>query len=328
MSTAPLVSVAVITYNMAAYLPQLLDSILAQQVSFDYEIVVGEDCSPDSSRAILEGYAQRYPGRFNLLPRPNNLGGSRNMADVFLNCEGKYIAILEGDDFWGDSRKLQAQVDFLEAHPEYIGTSCNSWCEQDPPAAVKRPMRSRAEPKDFDIRDYMARSFHGRLPSSTDTWVFRNVFKENQADTRLMVKAHPMVWDQSLILILYGLGKVYYEPAIRSHHRSVVRPDGTNYQSLIARENRLHGDSLMYQAHEEYMAEVLGIKPGRFRLVRGDVFVDAFFCALLSRKKQDWEVARRVWRDQRRKGMLLKLCVVKSFDITVRKLKKILGFGG
>ena len=98
------VSVAVITYNMQGYLPQLLDSILKQRVSFRYEIVVDDDHSPDDSRTILQNYADRYPDRFVLSLRDTNVGGSRNMYGVLRQCRGKYIAILEGDDWWAEAK--------------------------------------------------------------------------------------------------------------------------------------------------------------------------------------------------------------------------------
>ena len=112
------VSVAVITYNMQGYLPQLLDSILKQQVNFRYEIVVDDDHSPDNSRGILLDYAARYPDRFVLSLRDTDVGGSRNMYGVLRQCRGKYISILEGADWWEAEDKLQYQYDFMETHPE------------------------------------------------------------------------------------------------------------------------------------------------------------------------------------------------------------------
>ena len=228
----PLVSVAVITYNMERYLRPLLDSILKQKVNFPYEIVIDDDHSPDGSREIILEYAKNYPDVIRPRLREQNVGGSRNMYGVMQQCEGKYIAILEGDDFWEDENKLQYQVDFLEAHPEYIGMCCNSWCEHGEVPTYTDKMRNRDEAKVFGFDDFMARSFHDRLPSSTDSWVFRNIFKEYpDEDFSLFYEAHNMIWDQSLILILYGKGKVYADPKLVSHHRSVSKADGTNYQS-------------------------------------------------------------------------------------------------
>ncbi len=62
-------SVIVVTYNHERFIAQALDSILAQRVDFDYEIVVGEDCSTDSTRDILMDFRRRYPGRIVPLKR-------------------------------------------------------------------------------------------------------------------------------------------------------------------------------------------------------------------------------------------------------------------
>lgn len=319
-----LVSVAVITYNMEKYLPTLLESILKQKVDFEYEIVIDDDCSPDHSREIIREYQKKYPQMIKAIFREKNVGGSKNMYGVMQQCSGKYIAILEGDDFWESEDKLQYQVDFLEKHPEYIGMTCNSWCEHGEQVTQTDFMRKRSEAKIFSYEDFMERHFHDRLPTSTDTWVFRNIFKEYpEDDFSLFYKAHPMIWDQSLILLLYGKGLVYADSRVVSHHRSVTKQDGTNYQSLIIQKNCLYGDSKMYQSMEEYIEQVLKKKCGKFYLVRGDVWIDAVFRALLTKNEQDKEIAKKIWVDQRKKGMLLLLFVKKSTNIFLRKMRLI-----
>lgn len=317
----PLVSVAVITYNMDHYLRPLLDSILKQKVNFTYEIVINDDCSPDGSRQIILDYQKKYPDLIHPAFGEHNVGGSRNMFGVLQHCDGKYIALLEGDDWWEDENKLQYQVDFMENHPEYIGMTCNSWCDHGEEAEYKDVMRKRTEPKVFSYEDFMARHFHDRLPSSTDTWVFKNIFKlYPDDDYSVFYEAHNMIWDQSLALILYGKGKVYADPKLVSHHRSVTRKDGTNYQSMIIQKNALYGDSRMYQRMEEYMEKVLKRDCKAFYVVRGDVWIDAIFRSLLSKKEDDKQIARAIWKDQKRKGMLIRMFVSKSIDILLRKL--------
>ncbi len=114
----PVVSVLVVTYKHERYIAQALDSALAQRVRFDYEIVVGDDCSPDRTGEIVRQYANRYPDRIRALPRAQNLGGRKNWLDLYQNCRGKYVAYLEGDDYWTSPDKLQRQVDLLESRPE------------------------------------------------------------------------------------------------------------------------------------------------------------------------------------------------------------------
>lgn len=316
-----LVSVAVITYNMERFLRPLLDSILKQKVSFPYEIVIDDDCSPDHSREIIIEYQSKYPNVIHPIFRDHNVGGSMNMYGVMKNCKGKYIAILEGDDFWEAEDKLQYQVAFLEKHPEYIGMTCNSWCEHGDVPTYSQLMRNRTEPKVFSFNDFMAAHFHDRLPSSTDTWVFRNFWHDGE-DYSLFFRAHNMIWDQPLALILYGKGNVYADPRVVSHHRSVSTSTGTNYQSIIAQKNCLYGDSKMYQAMEEYIENELQRECGVFYEVRGEVWIDAIFRALITKDKNDWSISWSIWKDQKRKGMLSRLFINKSIDIIKRKIRR------
>ena len=112
-------SVAMITYNHERFIAQALESVLEQQVNFEYEIVVGEDCSTDRTREILMDFHRRYPGRIVPLVRERNVGAMENFKQTLGACRGKYLAILEGDDYWKLRDKLQRQVDFLDAHPDF-----------------------------------------------------------------------------------------------------------------------------------------------------------------------------------------------------------------
>lgn len=107
------VSVLMITYNHEKFIAQAIDSILMQQVNFDYEIVIGEDCSTDGTRAIVIQYQKEYPDKIRLLLPEENLGMHKNFVQTFRACQGEYIALLEGDDYWTSPRKLQKQVDFF-----------------------------------------------------------------------------------------------------------------------------------------------------------------------------------------------------------------------
>jgi glycosyltransferase involved in cell wall biosynthesis len=114
----PCVSVLMIAYNVEEYIRQALDSILMQEVGFRYEVVIGEDCSTDRTREILGEYGARYPDRIRLLLRQKNLGMNPNFFATYAECRGRYIALIDGDDYWTSPHKLQKQVDFLDAHPE------------------------------------------------------------------------------------------------------------------------------------------------------------------------------------------------------------------
>jgi len=111
-------SVCLITYNHERFITQALESALAQKTSFEFEIVVGEDCSADLTRQIVVEYQQRYPNKIRLMLPEKNLGANRNFASTLQACRGQYIALLEGDDYWTDPSKLQEQVNFLDSHEE------------------------------------------------------------------------------------------------------------------------------------------------------------------------------------------------------------------
>jgi glycosyltransferase involved in cell wall biosynthesis len=109
-------SVMIITYNHERFIARAIEGVLAQRVNFDYEIVIGEDCSTDGTRAVVMDFHRRYPGRILPLLRDQNMGGARNMETTLAACRGQYLALIEGDDYWTCPDKLQRQVDFLDAH--------------------------------------------------------------------------------------------------------------------------------------------------------------------------------------------------------------------
>lgn len=113
----PLVSVAIITYNQEKFISQTLESILSQKHSCTYEIIIGDDCSTDRNREIIESYREKYPEIIKPIYNQNNLGLIKNYFNVMAQCRGKYIMQCAGDDWWLPE-KLSIQVDFMETHPD------------------------------------------------------------------------------------------------------------------------------------------------------------------------------------------------------------------
>ncbi|HCB62179.1 MAG: hypothetical protein A2W93_10770 [Bacteroidetes bacterium GWF2_43_63] len=114
-----MVSVCMITYNHEKYISQAIEGILMQHTSFPIELVIGEDCSTDQTRKICKWYQEKYPDIIKLLLPENNLGMMPNFLATLKACNGKYIALCEGDDYWSDPLKLQKQIDFLEKNTDY-----------------------------------------------------------------------------------------------------------------------------------------------------------------------------------------------------------------
>jgi glycosyltransferase involved in cell wall biosynthesis len=123
----PLLSVCIITYNHEAFIAQAIESVLSQQTEFPFEIIIGEDDSSDDTRNIIISYRDRYPDKIRVILNNRSdviyvngrATGQWNLIQTLSNASGKYIALVEGDDYWTDPLKLQNQVSLLEAHPEY-----------------------------------------------------------------------------------------------------------------------------------------------------------------------------------------------------------------
>lgn len=113
-----LISTIIPSYNRADTVRQTIDSILAQQVDADKEIVIGDDCSTDNARDVLLEYKEKYPDIIRLFFREQNIGLGANWAQCVKDCRGEYICNCDNDDYWHNPHKLQLQLDYMESHPE------------------------------------------------------------------------------------------------------------------------------------------------------------------------------------------------------------------
>ena len=154
----PTVSVAMIAYNREQFIAQAIESVLMQETAFVVELVIGEDCSTDGTRRIVQAYARKYPNVIRALLSEKNLGISRNYEGVWQACRGKYIAWLDADDYWRTPQKLQKQVALMEAKPHYsmcgtktqFVTTSSDGAEKD--AGVLQPAVLKPE---YDLPDFL-----------------------------------------------------------------------------------------------------------------------------------------------------------------------------
>ncbi len=115
-----MVSIICNTYNQESYIKQAIESLINQKTDFEYEIIIHDDASTDSTTNIVKEYASRYPDL--IIPIIETENQYSKEVDILLDIElpivnGKYFALCEGDDYWIDSLKLQKQVDYMEQHP-------------------------------------------------------------------------------------------------------------------------------------------------------------------------------------------------------------------
>lgn len=115
----PLVSLCIITYNQKQYIKECINGALLQNLRFNFEIIINDDNSTDGTSVICNQFLNENSEIVSYYRNEQNLGMVRNWIASLNRCKGKYIAMCEGDDYWTDPNKLQRQVDFLEANPDY-----------------------------------------------------------------------------------------------------------------------------------------------------------------------------------------------------------------
>ena len=121
VATPPLVDINLITYNHEKFVARAIESVLEQQANFAYRLIIGDDCSTDNTQSIIRSYAQQYPERIQTLLALEHRGLGRQDRiglQVLRLSTAKYIALLDGDDYWTDRQKLQKQVNALEQDPD------------------------------------------------------------------------------------------------------------------------------------------------------------------------------------------------------------------
>ena len=239
-----MVTVVCPTYNQGKYLRQGMDSILAQKVNFQYEVLVGEDCSPDNTSEILKEYEDKYGDIVQVFHREKNLKQSRNVYDLFMRSKGKYIIIMDLDDYWTDTKKLQKQVDFLETHPEYIGVAHDFDLVDAQNHSIIREGRDIKEfrGKEFTLQNFLDQGF----VYQTGTFCYRNIWREDR-DWSILYKSDQTVVDLTINSILLLRQNIYILPDSMSVYRDVVSSDALNFRSVCAKDRGLDWKTMTEQ---------------------------------------------------------------------------------
>lgn len=214
----PTISTCLIVYNQADYVRDCIDGALMQKTDYAYEIVIGDDCSTDRTSEICKKYAEEYPNLIRYFRREKNLGMIGNWAETIKNCNGKYIALCEGDDYWTDPLKLQKQVDFLEANEGVVITGHDAFIINEKGVKIKESKLPEQYKKDAKGREL--KEIYWIL---TLTMVFRNI-PEVIYDLKKITNSPN--GDSCLISLLGNYGDFYYhneiEPAAYRVHAGGV----------------------------------------------------------------------------------------------------------
>ncbi|WP_232457183.1 glycosyltransferase family 2 protein [Burkholderia ubonensis] len=256
----PVISVVVLCYNLESYIGECLESVMNQEVDVPFEIIVGDDGSVDNSVSVIESVRARYPNAITLITHENNVGYSRNLADVMAHASGEYIATIDGDDLMLPG-KLARQFEFLETQREF-GMVAHRMRTVDARTgkAVHFPM-ARVKPAVFDAEFLIE---HGPF-FFTSSVMFRGVLRRRHAiDLELRVVADVA----NLLQCLHGSLAGYLDQDLGIYR---VNPNG--FTSTVIRNPARHETSILDLMHTCDMAEALGMKQEVVDRGRAGVFL-------------------------------------------------------
>ena len=234
-TSAPDVSVYMMTYFHEKYARQAIESVLAQKTSYKFELVISDDCSQDGTADILREYAERYPDIIRININESNLGIPTNIFKARTMCRGRYITNLSGDDYWIDEKKIETEARFLDEHPEYSAVACRIELRMDDSDVAYATI-----PEDTKLlnRPYNISEYEKCIPLGTHGLFMRNFFltEEGRAYFAQAREISEFVDDAVDEVLLLRKGPIYVLDITSDAHRVVASDlEKKNYNSRYSR---------------------------------------------------------------------------------------------
>lgn len=307
MNIRPKISVAIITYNQEETIRQTLDSVLAQKGEFDFELVIGEDCSSDNTLAICQDYVQRYPKQIRLLSGPKNLGITANYFRVLQACTGEFIGDIAGDDYYCDDHALEKQMQYLQAHPEVGVLGANGYryyVKRDEKVLGENELVTRMDAKEF----FFSSAYRGGVIISGGGVMFRKsllqyIDYDEIIRRKLPVEDYPIqaIWSQHTKfwrlddpIVVYRVYKEsstfvpFEHPKFLSYHKGLAEtrrylnelfPDDACFSDEWLQEYEFYKEFLLYlhqldyQKAKQLVAEVSAKIPNSAKIKQAKRFI-------------------------------------------------------
>ena len=252
----PILQIEMLGYNHDKYLAQAIESVLMQKTDYTYEIVIHEDCSTDRSLSIALEYQKQYPDRIMVIHWNHNVYKTRQGLFVkqYL-LKAKYIAILEGDDYWTDSEKMQKQICFLETHPEYIGITGNVRVVNEDGSKQHR---------DYHLYPFRDNHIYGKknalrsqIMCQIAALMYRNIWVEWSTDDFNRLNECKANGDMQLFALLGIKGDVFYSEDIYADHRRVF--EGASWTAYYSKKDADEKKAIIEESRRsirEYVKDV------------------------------------------------------------------------
>ncbi len=233
--THPLVSVHLLTYNHVKFIRQAVESVIAQKTTFPFEIIIGDDCSTDGTSAIVDEYAARYPELVRVVRGEKNGGPQPNSIRILENCRGKYMAALEGDDYWVDPLKLQKQADFMEAHPDFSVCFTNTRVEFFEGNEAPYLLNTDLEKDVFELKDLIGEKEIWFMGTATLFYTMKSIFPVEPWFPKTKSGDIPM------IMLAARHGKIKFLPDVTAaYRRHAAGASNTDHKDdAVFLENRI-----------------------------------------------------------------------------------------
>ena len=240
------VSVCVLTYNHEKYIQQCLQSIVEQVTDFDFEVIVGDDCSSDGAQKIILDYANKYPKIIKPILRMKNVGALSNFFEIHNQAVGDYVAMIDGDDFMLPG-KLQQQKQVLDGNPLIsVCGHISSVFHDQLPSSLHFPVQKIAE--QFSLRDFI---LYG-MPCASSTLMYRKSSRSIKLHSQPLLDWYFLAdfLNQGDLFILNSTLGVYR--INHSSETSRMGEEGMRYRLLQMYE-------LLYNDRPEYKAELFAV---------------------------------------------------------------------
>lgn len=251
------ISVVMVTYFQEKYVRKAIESILMQETSCSYEIIISDDCSEDGTVDIIREYERKYPEKIKVKVNARNLGIPKNVYSAECMATGKYMTFMSGDDYYIDKYRFQKQYEFLEKHKEFFGVTTNveqRYEYDDKPFEVLPPKKYRG--KAVTLEKYLNGANMG-----THGLMMRNIFVtlEGRNYFLFMVKASKTIDDTSSPLLMLNLGPIYSMDFNSVARRVLLGGDKHNFNSIYKPITSFHDHIVSYNYVNENFPKKLDL---------------------------------------------------------------------
>lgn len=227
-----MVSVCMLTYNHEKYIQEAIKGVLSQECDFELELLIADDVSTDNTESLIKSVLLKdeKSSLIKYVRNSNNLGVASNFKKALESCQGRYIALCEGDDVWNDPFKIKKQVEFLENNSQFIGSFHDSQFIDSNSEPIYGTVLKDSAKKDVTFNDFIS----GNFTLTTQSVIFRN--PRIELPNQILEVENPDIF---LYTYLSRNGDFHFHNDIKE---SLYRLHGTSYFSTRSKFERVVGN--------------------------------------------------------------------------------------